>query len=69
MAESPDRGAAEAVSPNTPVHEEAEQLQSGRRPAGPPLAEVLARRGARLTEAADSRLPLSMRYSRGCLPL
>ena len=30
------------------MHEEAEQLQSGVRPAGPALAEVLARRGVQL---------------------
>jgi hypothetical protein len=30
------------------MHEEAEQLQSGGRPAGPALAEVLARRGVQL---------------------
>lgn len=30
------------------MHQEADQLQSGARPAGPTLAEVLARRGVRL---------------------
>jgi hypothetical protein len=30
------------------MHQEADQLQSGARPAGPTLAEVLARRGIRL---------------------
>jgi hypothetical protein len=30
------------------MHEEAEQLQSGGRPAGPTLVEVLARRGVQL---------------------
>jgi hypothetical protein len=30
------------------MHREAEQLQSGARPAGPTLAEVLGRRGVRL---------------------
>ncbi|MFI7048770.1 DUF6247 family protein [Streptosporangium sandarakinum] len=29
------------------MHAEAERIRSGRRPAGPSLAEVLARRGAR----------------------
>lgn len=30
------------------MHEEAEQIRSGARPAGPTLAEVLARRGVQL---------------------
>ncbi|GGO01169.1 hypothetical protein GCM10010116_02050 [Microbispora rosea subsp. aerata] len=30
------------------MHEEAKQIESGKRPAGPTLAEVLARRGVQL---------------------
>jgi hypothetical protein len=30
------------------MHEEADQIQSGARPAGPTLAEVLSRRGTHL---------------------